>query len=431
MNQAILNNEKWKSTTVYSGPFWLPLVAMLLFSLSFMGFPNTSVHASEGASSLAEVKFLLHIVAVYILGFVFLHHQKGLIANSMGIRLYIVYCFLVLLSVLFYTVTTGKLNLVIFARWVDLVFLLAVIFVFSRMETEKSFLICFLAISTPVFIVLLTYIFFPELALRAIYESGIQVKPRLGGSLVPPNTLGGIAGLSLMMTWGIRGRRFLKVLLSLIFLTVVVFSQSRMAILALSFSLFVSYIFMRGKVTKKFVTVFVLLFVMVVGFFAIQFGLLGIEIVPDRMVKNLGTFSGRIELWQSSLSVFSEGSMGEILFGLGFWFPEHTFRTGSLVTHSLHNSYLQVLVGTGPITVCVYVLMLFLLLRVEAPRSGLTLSLRAIAIFNIVWGLSEIGPAVKLNYFSILLALLIAQCYRQKLSKTKNSKFSGRPVSIS
>jgi len=392
-----------------------------------MRLPGMGVHHLGNTSSLGEIKFAMHIVAHMIMGFVFIRYYKGRIPNSTDLKLYVTYCVLVIISSFVYIFRTGDANLVMSARALDLFLFVFTIMVLCRMEIKDSFSICLISISAPVFILLSIFLVSPELAFTHISSSTGESDPRLGGDFIHPNHLGACAAISLIMFWGTKIGNFPKILLSLTFIWVIFQTESRTAILALTFSIIGSQMLERGRVIKKMILLCSLLFITVAGYWWYQEGL-G-EIIPKRLLQNLDTLTGRTLIWEIALNRFFNGSAFDLLFGIDPFFSRTIFDIfGLFKTFGLHNSYLHVLIGCGVFAAIIYTLMLVLLLRTKAPTRELTLLLKAIAIFLILMGFTEPTAAVYMNFFIIPFALLIAGCYRQKISLTTNSKFSGRLV---
>lgn len=411
-----LTSDKLERVSHPSRPFWLPLLAMLFLSLSFLDFSNdVEINKLGNASDTGEIKFLMHIVAFTIMGFIFIRHDKGSIPASPDLKLYVAYCTLIMVSIFVHAFRVGDTNAVMFARGFDLTLFAFVILVFLRMEIQDTFFITFVAISTPVYIVLSLYFVFPEEAFhRFVSPTTGDLIYRFGGKYIHPNTLGGIAAISLIMLFGIKIRSLFKVLLSLLFFLVLILSQSRMAVLVLVVSLIASYLLAKGNSVNKLIGGCVLTLVLIAAVVAYQAGL-G-DLIPSRdMFDNIDTLSGRTLLWKIALTEFFNGSAMDFLFGMEPFFTTKKFIVSKgWETSSLHNSYLHVFLGCGIFVGILYPLMLIRLLRVKASKKGLSLSLRAIAIFILVVGLTEQSAAVKLDPFTTLLPLIMAQCYRTK-----------------
>ena len=70
VNSQQLNSSKWRDFSSHPKPYWLPLVAMLLLSLSFMQFFVAEPNDSGEPSGSGAVKFAMHIASYMIIGFV-------------------------------------------------------------------------------------------------------------------------------------------------------------------------------------------------------------------------------------------------------------------------------------------------------------------------------------------------------------------------
>jgi len=278
-------------------------------------------------------------------------------------------------------------------------------------QIEKSFLITFLSIIFPIILVFLTFIIYPDLAMRPVYFYGVVSEPRLGGDIVPPNTLGGMAAVASIMTIGLNVRATVKLLIIGFLLYVIFMTQSRMAFFSLFLSIVIIISISRVKYRYKFLSA---LFV----FISITLGTIYlpdiISFLPERVLLSIGTIGGRTNLWTNAVSIFFDSSFGNLIFGFGHMLPGTTFSIGSLTTRNLHNGYLQVLFGTGIPTLCVYIALLLFTLRANAGKNEMAFSLRCLAVFNIIWNISELGAGVKLNIFTIILALLISAPRRIK-----------------
>ena len=422
VNLQQLNSNKLGGFSLRPKPFWLPLLAMLLLSVSFMEFSITGANKLAGASDMGEIKFSMHIVAYLIMGFLFLKCYKGRIPKSSDLKLYVTYCLLVIMAVFVYAFRSDDINAVMVARALDLALFTFVILVFLRMKIEDSYFITLIAVSAPIFAILFIYLFSPDQAFSH-FSSQSGYLPRLGGKNSHPNLLGACAAISLIMILGARIKNIPKLFLSLILFLVIILSQSRTPLLALLLSIIGSFMLARDSFSIKVIIGGALTLLIMATVLAYQAGL-G-DIVSNRPMNNVSTLGGRTLLWGVALKEFFNGSVFDFLFGINPFFATKKF----IVSHdwqpsTLHNTYLHVLLGCGVFAAFIYTLMLVRLLRVRTSRRELTFSLRAIAIYLLVAGLTEQTAAVKLDYFTILLPLLIAQCYQQKNIENSKSKAS-------
>lgn len=373
---------------------------------------NTGVGDSKGASDMAGIKFSMHIVAYAIMGFIFVRYYRGRVPNSSDLKLYLTYCALVVIAVFAYAFRTDEVSTVMFVRAFDLTFFAMVILVFLKMEIKDSFLITLIAISVPSVVILAIYPFSPDLVFNHFAdETGFL--PRLGGKVLHPNLLGSCAAISLIMILGTKANNLAKIVLCLIFLFVVLFSQSRTALLALILSIIGSFMLARGSFAFKVAIGCLLTLVMVSAVLGYQTGF-GSGL-PTRPMDNVNTLSGRTELWKVALTEFVNGSLFDFLFGLSPFFATKSFYViQGWEPSSLHNTYFHVLVGCGIFVAVFYTWMLVRLLRVRASGNKLTFSFRAIALYILLAGLTEQTAAIKLDYFTIILPVIMAQCYQQK-----------------
>jgi hypothetical protein len=419
-----LERDQWESVARPANPFWLPLLAMLLLSLSFMQFfAAGSDDVSEPAAPVA-VKFIMHLAAYAIMGFVLIKYFKGRVPNSSDLKLYVTYCMLVLTSVFIYAFRIGDANTEMFARALDLTFFAIVILIVIKMKIEDSFFITFIALSAPVFAILLIYIFFPEQAFNEFTAPSGETVTRLGGKNMHPNLLARCAAISFLLVWGIGIRNVFKIILSLLFFMVIILCQSRTSLLSLIVSTMGAFMIARGNIVAKVIGGCSLILCLMAAVIVYQTGV-G-DLIPSRPVfDNIGTLGGRTLLWEVAWKEYSSGSFVEYLFGINPFFASKEFYVHShWTTSSLHNTYFHVLVGCGIFTVIIYTLMLVRLLRVKASTTELAFSFRAVAIYILVNGLTEQTAATKMGYFTILLPLIMAQCHQQKCIEVTQSKIS-------
>jgi O-antigen ligase len=409
-----LNINQWEGVSSHprSEPFWLPLLAMLLLSLSFIDIFTTGVNDLKGASDMAGVKFSMHIVAYAVMGFVFFRYCNGKISNSSDLKLYVAYCAVVMLSVFVYAFRADDISTVMFIRAFDLALFSVCILVFLKLKIEDSFRITLIAMSLPVFILLAIYPFSPDLAMNH-FSADTGYLPRLGGKVLHPNLLGACAAISLIMLMGTKARIPVKVVLGLIFFLAVLFSQSRTALLALILAFIGSFLLARGSFAFKVAAGFVLTLVMVMVVLGYQSGV-GSDI-QTRSMDNVNTLSGRTDLWGIALTEYLDGNLLDFLFGLSPFFATKSFYViEGWQPSSLHNTYLHVLVGFGIIAAVFYTVMLLRFLRIKASEGRLTFSFRTLVLYILLTGLTEQTVAVKLDYFTIMLPLIMAQCYQLK-----------------
>lgn len=409
-----LDRDPWESVARRAEPFWLPLLAMLLLSLSFMQFFAAGSDDGSGPAAPVAVKFVMHLAAYGIMGFVFIKYFKGKVPNSSDLKLYVTYCLLVLTSVFVYAFRIGDANTEMFARALDLTFFAIVILIVIKMKIEDSFFITFVAVSAPVLAIILIYLFAPEQAFNEFTAPSGETVTRLGGKNMHPNLLARCAAISFLLVWGIGVRKGFKVFLALLFFIVIIFSQSRTSLLTLVISIISAYMVARGNLVTKIIGACSLVLFLIGAVLVYQTGV-G-DLIPSRpMFDNIGTLGGRTLLWEVVWKEFSNASFIELLFGMNPFFASKEFYVHShWTTSSLHNTYFHVLVGCGIFTVAIYTLMLVRLLRISASTAELTFSFRAVVIYILVNGLTEQTAATKMGYFTILLPLIMAQCYQTK-----------------
>jgi hypothetical protein len=409
-----LDRDQWESVARPANPFWLPLLAMLLLSFSFMQFFAGEPSGTGEPSGGGAFKFAMHIAAYVIMGLVFIKYFKGKVPNSSDLKLYVTYCMLVLTSVFIYAFRIGDANTEMFARALDLTFFAIVILIVIKMKIEDSFFITFAAVSAPVFSIILIYIFIPEQAFNEFTAPSGETVTRLGGKNMHPNLLARCAAISFLLVWGLGIRKGFKIFLALVFFTVIIFSQSRTSLLTLIISVIGAYIIARGNLVTKLLGACSLVLFLIGAVLIYQTGV-G-DLIPSRpMFDNVGTLGGRTLLWEVAWREFSNASFIEFLFGMNPFFASKEFYVHShWTTSSLHNTYFHVLVGCGIFTVAIYTLMLVRLLRINAATIELAFSFRAVVVYILVNGLTEQTAATKMGYFTIMLPLIMAQCHQRK-----------------
>ncbi len=396
-----------RSAAVRLSFVWL---AVVLLSISFMSLPDVEGIDYGRYTTISLQKFIIHIFAFAVILFVLFSVQRTVFNLSLPILLYIIYIIIMFVSVLNFGILNGRFDTVMFARWFDLALIIPLIIVFAHVGYDEGMRILFWATFLPICCVLLLWVFVPEVAWRTTYNFGYVSTPRLGGSIIPPNTLGGMAATASIMALSLKMKHAVRVAIIALLLVVLIASQSRAAVLSMVLAVSLGVLMLPNKKTKN---VFFILLFSLIGFCIIYFSQSYlISVVPDRIFRTAASFGGRSQLWILSLENFTSSGFNEIFFGQGLCLPNNTYVTGNLVTRSLHNGYLQILLGLGLIAFTVYIAMLFssAIPNKRTFPQGLTHS--ALAIFNILWCFTELGAGIKLNIFTLILAFLLANANR-------------------
>lgn len=385
-------------------------IAVFLLSASFLSLPDVEGIDYGRYTTISKTKFYMHLVAFSLINLVLLYNIRIIRIWTKQNVMYTMYVSYLLLSVVNYTIIYGEIDIVIFARWLDLAMMVPLIFIFMIMNYDEGLRLIFWATFVPIIVIFILLLFSPELAWRPIYLFGTPSTPRLGGNIIPPNTLGGMAALAFLAVFSIRMKRAARVIILPFIISSLILSQSRGAIFCLILAVIASALFHPKKKYKKLIFSGLMLIISAV---VIYFNTSHLSSnIPERMFHEVSSFGGRLELWESSLKILVSSGFNELLFGYGLGLPKLIFSTGNLDTRSLHNGYLQVLIGSGLISFAFYVATLFFTVIYRKEWSGSTFTHNAIAIFNIIWCVSELGAGVKLNIFTLFLAFLLANAGR-------------------
>jgi len=181
--------------------------------------------------------------------------------------------------------------------------------------------------------------------------------------------------------------------------------------IAVVFSIFTAYGFVYGDAKTLMKGAVVTLLGIIIYFLAISDVFIFSE--TSRLNAGIASAGGRLGLWEQGLMLFINSDLLTFLTGYGFMLPQHSFYTGSLVTNSLHNGYLQVLVGTGILGFCAYFMIWGSLLY------GNSLALKsyrfcfyALLLFLGVFNFTELGSLVLVNSMSLTFIVLMGLSYR-------------------
>lgn len=206
-----------------------------------------------------------------------------------------------------------------------------------------------------------------EIAWRKVYLSHAMLY-RLGGDILPPNTLGALAAINFILSLSLflyqkRIFYFLSIVASVY---VMYFSNSRGAVFSLVFSwstVFVIHTFAAYNL-KRAAIIFIAISVIVGSFFFfedrnIALTTIGFSRYGD--LEELTTLTGRTFIWER---IFEQDILS-LLAGNGFGVLSKTsfVKFQSLKTTNAHNGFLQVIAGTGVIGFILFSLFLLNFVR--------------------------------------------------------------------
>jgi len=175
----------------------------------------------------------------------------------------------------------------------------------------------------------------------------------------------------------IHGKKWKKgtVLLGFLILYAVIFTYQRAAWLAFLASVLVLVLFGGGGFLKRFnlrrllYVFFIILFVLVVGFYALFLTRAGVLTALAQRARQTFFYEDRTRIWDQALLLYEKKPLLGVGVGNYYYYHRSTFPPGHPYYRfdkvNAHNTYLQLLTERGP-----FALILFLLLFYHAMRAG-------------------------------------------------------------
>ncbi|MEM7036468.1 MAG: O-antigen ligase family protein [Bacteroidota bacterium] len=232
---------------------------------------------------------------------------------------------------------------------------------------------------------------------------------RLGGNLMNPNELGMLSamGAALMLQEIQHGpKRFRAIFMAGLMLLVVLATGSRSSLICV-FIVGLWYVFTRGTVMQKAISIIVLI---VATPLAINF-----IIIKQGDVGEVMSMTGRLPFWSALLS---EGLPESPVFGFGFMRIAWTDTFQSVHTyagHMTHNTFIQVLMNLGVTGAffCFFSMATLFRARRKNRKSSDAVAFTAILIPVLVNSMTEFGIFGETNFDILIYQLLLMLfCFR-------------------
>lgn len=370
-----------------------------------MNVPGTEI-SNARAGGLAYIKFSLYIFSFLILTFCLLQIPKKNIKTNNTLFWFSIYLLTSSNSLIVYWWQTGIIDAISWSRLIGLWFFIPYFWVLRHLKTKNILQIIYISKLIPITIIGFLYIVSKDSVMRTIWVVGEQSTQRLGGNVIPPNTLGGMLAIAILLTIVIlKNKNTLQAILISLLIFMLYLTQSRTAIMALLSSLTIGYILAFRNITAR-IKFFIALIFAVASIPAIYENII---IANVRFQTGLSTLGGRLTLWEQAYTTMESSTLLNLFFGFGFMLPNSWFHTGGLTTNSLHNGYLQVLFGTGLIGLCAYLLIWYSLIITNQSKKTLqTFTFYSLFSFLLLFNISELGPFVLVNSMSLVFIALIS-----------------------
>lgn len=364
-----------------------------------MNIPGMELEAGR-AGGLAAIKFLIQILcSFWVISICYIQRKPFFVLNKQTafFILYLIFC---ASSLLADTIKYSELSIVSWARLIVLSSLLPLTSYLANFNFYNRIRALFFAKFLVIFIVIAVALIYPEYAYRAIYNDNEIYAERLGGNIIPPNTLGGMCAILAILSFAVIKRH--KLTLFFILINILILTQSRSALGCLAISICFFYFAPRIGVLNTILVSLALFFVAYSFYDTIS------SILPERFSQNTystseSSYFGREELWLQALNRITGSSFYHILIGFGFMLPNDEFIHGSLVTNTLHNGYLQVLYGTGIFGLISYIALWSSVVRniKKITNRNERNTYATLILFLVLFNITELSSLVLMNTFTL------------------------------
>ncbi|WP_228856229.1 hypothetical protein [Desulfomarina profundi] len=165
------------------------LIGFTILELSFMNIPGTEI-AGGRVGGLAYVKFSSYIFSFLIFLYCLHRIPSRNIFISKPIFWFVNYLIISTGSLVLYNLQTGVVDDISWARLIGLFFFVPYFWVLKYLQTKKILQIVYISKLIPIVIIGFIYFISRDSVIREIWIAGHLESPRLGGMVIPPNTLG-------------------------------------------------------------------------------------------------------------------------------------------------------------------------------------------------------------------------------------------------
>lgn len=388
------------------------LISLISMEVSFMAIPGET-GVDGGNTSIAIVKFLI-LTAASLVTWMFFFKSTGQVNVLKKSQLFFMAYLLSGLFSLLFNLIHEPPPVNGFFRLTVLSFLIIFITTFSQLSFHTGASLVLISKLAPILIIVILWAIDDSLVYRHIFEDGIlSDKKRLGGDIIPPNTLGGMLGVSIIITlYFLKDKWLLFMPLAIFLFGMLLLTGSRAALGSLFASVFISFATSsRSFFLNSVLKILFILTILVLTFLVFIFD------IETIIGHNAYTLSGRTILWNEAIDYFTPKiDFLKIIFGFGFALSNHFIEFSSLYTNSLHNGYMQVFFGTGAIGVFFYfsiLINLYKKIRKNFSHQYVFSSqkiLKSLFIFLALFNVTELSFFVMMN--SMTLAVLMFFCRR-------------------